>query len=598
MQGYARLRDEQAVVARQGSEFVEPSLGLLTNKPSEHDSRLRVSEAEPKGDLVGRTIGEYRVLRLLGRGGMGEVYLAEQPTLNRKVALKVLRNELVGDENYLKRFKAEALAVAPLNHPNIVAVYAIGEEAGIHYIAMEYVAGTNLKEYIHRQGALPVPLALAILKRTALALERAHEAGVIHRDIKPENVLLTKRDVKVADFGLARQLGNDQVHVTQQGTAMGTPLYMSPEQIQTHPLDFRTDLYSLGVTAYHMLSGEPPFNGENSFAVALKHLKETAQPLTEIRNDIPPELSDLINKMMAKKPDDRIESADAVVKAVSKIARNLGNQPDSLEELSQNPPANPVFSNSTISSRLRMVSQMVKPKTSRGRVLASLLLAGFLGFATNLFSRERLLDLEGYGPNEIKLADREKFIFQTKVEKKSKAEEQLKHARSLTNEREREQALLAVLLHFHGEPSEVLSASVSLCRYYVQHRELQRALTIAERLGSVGGREDLPILSNWLTGTIQGILGNKEESKRLLTEFEKHASELEAKRVLVQALVDAPLDLDWLINQYQAVRVQVFDITDPGKQRLPENVLNLMLLMREQQQRRPQRIPTRLPGNS
>src|SRR5262245_25895277 len=214
-------------------------------------------------DLTGKTLGDFQVERMLGRGGMGEVYLARQISLNRPVALKVLRTDMLSNQTYLSRFDAEATAVARLNHPNIVHVYMLGCVAGVRFIAMEYVQGTNLREHLLKKGALELPLALSILRQAAVAIGAAGEIGLIHRDIKPENLLLTRKgQVKVADFGLCRDQDASKIHLTQPGVTMGTPQYMSPEQAQGHALDHRSDLYSLGVTAYHMLTGNPPFRGE------------------------------------------------------------------------------------------------------------------------------------------------------------------------------------------------------------------------------------------------------------------------------------------------------------------------------------------------
>ena len=233
------------------------------------------STEAPVRDLTGTTLGDFQVKRLLGRGGMGQVYLATQISLNRPVALKVLHPRLLSKPAYLSRFEAEATAVAKLNHPNIVHVYTLGCVDQVRFIAMEYVEGTNLREYIDKKGALDLPLALSIMRQAGQAIGAAGEVGLIHRDIKPENLLLTRKGrVKVADFGLCRDLGSDRLHVTQPGITMGTPLYMSPEQAQGHALDHRSDLYSLGVTFYHMLTGEPPFRADSAVALALKHVNE------------------------------------------------------------------------------------------------------------------------------------------------------------------------------------------------------------------------------------------------------------------------------------------------------------------------------------
>lgn len=271
-------------------------------------------------DLTGMVLGDFHVDRLIGRGGMGEVYLAEQLSLRRPVALKVLLPEWVSRPAYLSRFSVEATAVAKLNHANIVQVYALGEAEGIHYIAMEYVEGTNLREYLIRKGSLDIPLALSIMRQSGSAIGAAGEVGLIHRDIKPENLLLTRKGrIKVADFGLCRDMESDRVHVTQQGTTMGTPLYMSPEQAQGHAMDHRSDLYSLGVTYYHMIVGEPPFRADSALALALKHVREQPASMRVRRPDVSPELDRLVLKLMAKKAADRYQSAAEMLADVNRI---------------------------------------------------------------------------------------------------------------------------------------------------------------------------------------------------------------------------------------------------------------------------------------
>jgi serine/threonine-protein kinase len=272
------------------------------------------SALEP--DLTGQTLGDYRVLRRLGQGGMGQVYLAEQISLKRKVALKLLRADLAANAVSLARFKNEARAVAQATHANIVQVYAIDESNGLHFMALEYVEGRNLREYLEKKGPPEILLALSIMRQVASALHRASELGIIHRDIKPENILLTRKgEAKVADFGLSRCFTEEgqPLNLTQAGVSMGTPLYMSPEQVECKPLDHRTDIYSFGVTCYHMLSGQPPFKGDNPFEVAVKHVREMPVPLGQIRPDLPTELCALVHKMMAKKPAERIQTGREIV---------------------------------------------------------------------------------------------------------------------------------------------------------------------------------------------------------------------------------------------------------------------------------------------
>src|SRR6266852_5106431 len=228
-------------------------------------SRTPLPVAVVSPDLTGKTLDDFLVLRRLGEGGMGQVYLAEQISLKRNVALKILRAEMAANPTALQRFRHEAEAVAKATHANIVQVYAIGEAEGLRYMALEYVEGRNLREFLAKKGPPELPVALSIMRQVAAALQRASELGIVHRDVKPDNILLTRKgEVKVADFGLSRVLDGDQpaVNLTQSGVTMGTPLYMSPEQVEGKAVDVRTDVYSFGVTCYHMLAGHPPFRGE------------------------------------------------------------------------------------------------------------------------------------------------------------------------------------------------------------------------------------------------------------------------------------------------------------------------------------------------
>lgn len=289
-------------------------------------------------DLHDRMLGEFRILRRLGRGGMAEVYLAEQTLLARNVAVKVLHKERVADETYLKRFKTEAMAAGSLSHPNIVQVIMIGEQDGIQYIAQEYVPGMNLREFITRKGPPELALTLRIIRQVASALNAAHNAGIVHRDIKPENIMITRKgDVKVADFGLAQLTqGGERVNLTQDGVTMGTPLYMSPEQVNGSKLDLRTDIYSLGVTCYHMLAGAPPFRGETAMSIAVQHLKQDPEPLENIRTDLPPLLCRIVHKMMAKDPDRRYQTAQAILKDLKRVTADgeqAGDHPTTDHEL-------------------------------------------------------------------------------------------------------------------------------------------------------------------------------------------------------------------------------------------------------------------------
>ena len=288
----------------------------------------------PRGEdsFVNWQLGEFSILRRLGRGGMADVYLAVQTSLHRQVALKVLRTESVTDEVHLERFRREAEAAGGLSHPNIVQVFTIGEADGVHYIAQEYVKGLNLREFLQKKGPPDVAVALHILKQVALALQVAGEAGIVHRDIKPENILVTRKGkVKVADFGLAQLSlgggGGEALNLTQAGMTMGTPLYMSPEQVNGKKLDARSDIYSFGVTCYHILAARPPFEGETAMAVAVQHLNSEPAPLQKHRSDLPDALCRIVHKMMAKEPQQRYADAKSVLADLRRVEKSIRDNP-------------------------------------------------------------------------------------------------------------------------------------------------------------------------------------------------------------------------------------------------------------------------------
>jgi serine/threonine-protein kinase len=283
----------------------------------------RSAAAGTSVSLVGSKIGGYLILSRLGRGGMADVYAARDLQLERDVAIKVLRADLAVDRDYIARFRREAKAAARLNHSNIVQIYEVGEDGAKHYIAQELVSGANLREYVDKHGPLSAEQAIEVLFGVASALDAAATEGITHRDIKPENLMWSKAgSVKVADFGLAR-LGNDtdgsRADLTQAGLTLGTPRYMSPEQVQGRPVDPRSDLYSLGVTMYHLLAGRPPFEADDPLALAFAHVNETPKPLDRARGDkdIPEWLVAIIAKLLRKDPRERFQSPAELLDALT-----------------------------------------------------------------------------------------------------------------------------------------------------------------------------------------------------------------------------------------------------------------------------------------
>jgi predicted Ser/Thr protein kinase len=249
--------------------------------------------------------GRYELEELVGSGGMSAVYRAHDRLLERKVALKILHQRYGEDAEYLERFRREARAVAQLAHPNIVTVIDRGEDEERQFIVFEYIDGDDLKQLVERSGPLPVDQVVRLGLDVARALAFAHERGIVHRDVKPQNVLLNgDGQAKVTDFGIARSLDVER-GVTQTGTVLGTSNYIAPEQASGQPVDERSDVYSLGVVLFELLTGDVPFVGDNFVAVAMKHVNEPAPLVLERRPDAPPRLGQLIDAMLAKDHRDR-----------------------------------------------------------------------------------------------------------------------------------------------------------------------------------------------------------------------------------------------------------------------------------------------------
>lgn len=265
--------------------------------------------------------GRYRLIKRIGSGGMSIVYQAQDMSLGRLVAIKMLHESLTGDEGFLRRFQREAHAAANLSHPNIVTVHDIGQDGYKHYIVMEYVDGRTLKQIIRdykKQGqTMPISRALQLVVQICSGIGYAHRSNLVHCDVKPQNILVTRDDrVKVADFGIAQAL-SEATHYDQPSRVWGTPQYFSPEQAQGHPTSPASDVYAIGVVLYEMLTGELPFQADSHTALALKHIQEHPPLASDLNPAVPPQLDQIINKVLAKEPAGRYRTAGQLGRILS-----------------------------------------------------------------------------------------------------------------------------------------------------------------------------------------------------------------------------------------------------------------------------------------
>jgi serine/threonine-protein kinase len=401
---------------------------------------------------------------------MAEVYLAEHDALRRQVAIKVLKSTLATDETYVKRFHNEAHAAASLVHANIVQIHDVGCVDGIHFIAQEYVQGQNLQEYMTRRGPPDVKLALAIMRQVAAALQKAAAAGIVHRDIKPENIMLAHSgEVKVADFGLARLPdGVGAVNLTQKEVTMGTPLYMSPEQVEGRPLDPRSDIYSFGVTCYQMLTGHPPFRGDTTLSVAVQHLKTQPEPLDVVRCDLPPAIARIVHKMLAKDPAHRHTNARELLTELRSV--RIEGQDDSWHDaLAESDGALADELAQSHSATRRLAALMQRPPSAAPRrrtalaIASGVVLAFAFGAGMAWFCR----------PADL-LADAR----QVRVTRQASAQQQLFYARQLVRRRatNSEEWLQSIKRFFPDADYEIRQADKDLARLYLAQDQYERAL--------------------------------------------------------------------------------------------------------------------------
>lgn len=458
-------------------------------------------------DLSGKTLGDYRILRKLGQGGMGQVYLAEQISLKRKVALKILRPDNAANSQAQARFKREAETVAKATHANIVQVHAFGEVEGLLFMALEYVEGRNLKEFVVKKGPPDLPIALSIMRQVASALQRAGELGLIHRDIKPENILLTRKgEAKVADFGLALPPENDRdgINLTQSGITMGTPLYMSPEQVQGKAVDSRTDIYSFGVTCFFMLTGQPPFRGTTAFDVAVQHVQKEAPTLRSVRPDLPENLCNLVQRMMAKQPEQRVQTARDLLREILKLRESPGGEigEESLVRVQLDTPSLDISGSRSGITSTRKREPWAQSQWIALGVGLSLLGALAGGAALARRDRQRQLDQEfaSIEPSDVRVLD------------------------TITLPQRRE-AALRTLVDQGLNPSAgkqpdaaCFANSMELGLYYLDQGRLDDAANLFSRLKSIREPASLSMLGKTGQGIVLALRNQARDSNQLFLE--------------------------------------------------------------------------------
>src|SRR5262245_44145590 len=312
--------------------------GSFLQSPALEVAALEIVSDEvtsPTVQLIGRELANYRIVSLLGRGGMGEVYLAEDKRLHRKIALKLLPSEFTNDAERVRRFERESKAASATNHPNILTIYEIGQAEGLRFIATEFVDGVTLRQSMQRDG-MSIAESLSVAIQVAGAVSAAEEAGIIHSDIKPESVMVRRNGmVKVLDFGLAKltepnlpvmdsQAATLQRNSTDTGVVMGTPRYMSPEQVRGEKVDARSDIFSLGVTLYEMLTGRAPFTGATAGDYLASILKDDPPELTEMNSKVTPQLGRLVRRCLEKQPERRFHSAHDFGYALEALSASSG----------------------------------------------------------------------------------------------------------------------------------------------------------------------------------------------------------------------------------------------------------------------------------
>ena len=298
--------------------------GTKLTRPGEAATAQTAEIQTPDNDLTTGTTfaGRYQIIEELGKGGMGRVYKVLDTRIKEKIALKLIRRDLCPDKETVERFSNELKFARKIRHKNVCQMFDLGEAEGTHYITMEYVPGEDLKNMIRMSGQLGTATAIAVARQVSEGLEEAHKLGVVHRDLKPQNIMIDRDGkARIMDFGIARSLEGQGI--TRAGTIIGTPEYMSPEQVEGREVDQRSDIYSLGVILYEMLTGRVPFEGDTPFTVGVKIRSETPRDPKEFNPQVPPDLSRLVLKCLEKDRQARYQDASEVHEELEKIERGI-----------------------------------------------------------------------------------------------------------------------------------------------------------------------------------------------------------------------------------------------------------------------------------
>ena len=492
----------------------------MENLPTElivqGDDRLQGSSvpSQYQDIWIGRVVGDFVVEETLGFGGMGTVYRARQTSLGRFVALKFLNSGRSLSPESILRFEAEARTAARLNHPNIVHIYALGASDEVPYIAMELVSGRNLGEILTDRmkqslGPLPVQECLGIMKQASMGLQAASELGLVHRDIKPENLMVTEKGlVKVADFGLARSVQAESARMTQTGYTLGTPMYMSPEQVQGMAVDCRSDIYSLGLTFYHLVTGRPPLGADAAYALAMKQLHERPASASLVRPDCPLWISDLIDWMIEKRVELRPQGVEQILEVIHR--HELGLSIQIFRGAASQVPGDPY--SGVLRDPLTVQFPALGPSGSRSRrgwlawglmTVLGWLLALVVGRAQARRAEYQADKNRSTWPAGLGMAD------WSRVPQQQGADWQYRYAQIRADEADQLAAWLAVPGYFPNDEDWAWRAYVQLTSDLVRHTDRFRLVWLRDSLSRAGRGLQFEVLAQVADAALEGMEGNE-----------------------------------------------------------------------------------------